>query len=43
MCDKILIAEHDNILIEKSDFSRLTKLRKSDHFMIALSGKFKQS
>ena len=42
MCDKILTAEQNNLLIESNDFTRLTKLRKSDHFMIALSGKFKE-
>jgi hypothetical protein len=43
MCDKILIADHDDIIIEGDDFTRLTKLRKSDHFMIALSGKIKDN
>jgi hypothetical protein len=43
MCDKILIAEHSDIHIEESDFSRLEKLRRSDHFMISLSGKFIQN
>jgi hypothetical protein len=42
MCDKILTAEQNNLLIKSNDFTRLTKLRKSDHFMIALSGKFKK-
>ena len=40
MCDKILTANQDNILITKDDFTLLTKLRKSDHHMISLTGKF---
>jgi hypothetical protein len=41
MCDKILVANQNNdIIIEKNNFQRLTKLRRSDHFMISLSTKF---
>jgi len=40
MCDKILVANHDDIVIKKEDFKVLQKMRKSDHFMISLSGVF---
>jgi len=39
MCDKILVANHENIIVNKEDL-KVIKLRKSDHFMLALSGKF---
>lgn len=40
MCDKILVANHNNLIIEKEDFKLLKDLRISDHFMISLTGKF---
>jgi len=41
MCDKILVADNDTINIDKNDFKVLKDLRKSDHFMIKLSGNIK--
>jgi hypothetical protein len=40
MCDKILVANHGDILIKKEDFKVLQEMKKSDHFMISLSGVF---
>ena len=37
MCDKILVADNNQIVINEDDFKVLKELRKSDHFMITLS------
>lgn len=42
MCDKILVANHDEIIIKPNDFKLMKELKKSDHCMITLTGNFKK-
>ena len=42
MCDKILVANNDQIIINPNDFKLMKKLQKSDHCMITLTGNFKK-